>query len=148
MAAARRAPAGRAGEGEEARDVLAAEEFGVPAPDTRLHREEAHDVLAAEEFAVPAPVPGLRGEGAHDVLAAEEFAVPAPSLHSGPVLLPDDPTGIPEPHDVLAAEEFAMPAPPPSSRARAGGRPQAPRTGLVVLGAGVVLVLRRALHRR
>jgi hypothetical protein len=148
MAAARRAAAGRAGEGEEARDVLAAEEFGVPAADPRLHREEAHDVLAAEEFAVPAPVPGLRGHGAHDVLAAEEFAVPAPSLHSGPVLLPDDPTGIPEPHDVLAAEEFAMPAPPPSSCARAGERPRAPRTGFVVLGAAVVLALRRALRRR
>jgi hypothetical protein len=150
MAAARRAAAGRAGDGDEARDVLAAEEFGVPAADPGLHREEAYDVLAAEEFGVPAPVPGLRGEEAHDVLAAEEFAVPAPSLHSGPVLLPDDPTGIPEPHDVLAAEEFAMPAPPPpSSPARAEGeRPRAPRAGVVVLGAALVLVTRRALRRR
>ena len=51
---------------------------------------------------------------AHDVLAAEAFAMPAPdpSLHHGPVLLPEDPTGIEEPHDVLAAEEFAMPALP------------------------------------
>jgi hypothetical protein len=50
---------------------------------------------------------------AKDVLAAEAFAVPAPdpSLTHGPVVLPDDPTGIDEPHDVLAAEEFAMPAP-------------------------------------
>jgi len=48
----------------------------------------------------------------HDILAAEAFALPAPdpSLHHGPVVLPDDPTGISEPHDVLAAEEFAMPA--------------------------------------
>jgi hypothetical protein len=49
---------------------------------------------------------------AHDVLAAEEFAMPSPdpTIHHGPVMLPNDPTGIVEPHDVLAAEEFAMPA--------------------------------------
>src|SRR2546421_10168783 len=58
-------------------------------------------------------------EPARDVLAAEAFAVPAadPDLHHGPVVPPDDPTGIAEPHDVLAAEEFAMPA----SRAPASG---------------------------
>jgi hypothetical protein len=52
-------------------------------------------------------------QAAHDVLAAEAFAMPAadPSLHHGPVVPPDDPTGIAEPHDVLAAEEFPMPAP-------------------------------------
>jgi hypothetical protein len=51
-------------------------------------------------------------EPAHDVLAADEFAMPAadPRLRHGPVVLPDDPSGIAEPHDVLAAEEFAMPA--------------------------------------
>jgi hypothetical protein len=66
---------------EPAHDVLAAEEFGVPAPDPDLHSsaEEAHDVLAAEEFAMPAPDPVLHvlHEPAHDVLAAEEFALPA-----------------------------------------------------------------------
>ncbi len=47
------------------------------------------DVLAAEEFVVPAPDPALRpeqldlppdlvGEEPRDVLAAEEFAMPAP----------------------------------------------------------------------
>lgn len=47
-------------------DVLAAEEFGVPAPDPALRPEdldlpedlvggEERDVLAAEEFAMPAP---------------------------------------------------------------------------------------------
>jgi hypothetical protein len=53
-----------------ARDVLAAEEFGVPAPDPSLHHgpitlpddptgiAEPHDVLAAEEFALPAPPHG------------------------------------------------------------------------------------------
>ena len=52
---------------ERAHDVLAAEEFGVPAPDPALHHgpvklpsdptgiAEPHDVLAAEEFALPAP---------------------------------------------------------------------------------------------
>jgi MYXO-CTERM domain-containing protein len=53
---------------DDAHDVLAAEEFGVPAPDPDLHHHgpvslpedptgiaEPHDVLAAEEFALPAP---------------------------------------------------------------------------------------------
>ena len=74
--------------------------------------DKAHDVLAAEEFGMPARDPALHREAAHDVLAAEEFGMPAgdPALHHGPVTLPSDPTGIAEPHDVLAAEEFAMPA--------------------------------------
>ena len=65
-------------------------------------------------------------EPAHDVLAAEAFAMPAPDprLHHGPVVLPDDPTGIAEPHDVLAAEEFAMPSAWPSS---GSGAPDAAR---------------------
>ena len=93
-------------------DVLAAEEFVVPAPDPGLHAEDPHDVLAAEEFVVPAPDPDLHAEAPHDVLAAEEFEVGSadPALHHGPLTLPDDPTGIAEPHDVLAAEEFAVPA--------------------------------------
>ncbi|MDE3131984.1 MAG: hypothetical protein KGL16_12610 [Acidobacteriota bacterium] len=51
---------------EAATDVLAAEEFGVPAPDPAFRPEdldlptdlvggEQRDVLAAEEFAMPAP---------------------------------------------------------------------------------------------
>ena len=59
--------------GEPAHDVLAAEEFGVPAPDPSLHHGpitlpedpsgivEPHDVMAAEEFAMPAPEPGRYG---------------------------------------------------------------------------------------
>jgi hypothetical protein len=51
--------------------------------------EPAHDVLAAEEFGVPAPDPSLRHAPVtlpadptgiaepHDVLAAEEFAIPS-----------------------------------------------------------------------
>jgi hypothetical protein len=59
-------------------------------PVTKAPGEEpAHDVLAAEEFAVPAPDPALRPDPIalpddptgiaepHDVLAAEEFAMPA-----------------------------------------------------------------------
>jgi hypothetical protein len=61
----------------EPHDVLAAEEFVVPAPDPELHGDGPHDVLAAEEFVVPAPDPGLHVDQPHDVLAAEEFAVPA-----------------------------------------------------------------------
>jgi hypothetical protein len=53
----------------------------------------AHDVLAAEEFAVPAPDPSIRHPPVvlpddpsgiaepHDVLAAEEFALPASPPH-------------------------------------------------------------------
>ncbi len=63
---------GKAPSEEPAHDILAAEEFGVPAPDPGLHHgpvtlpddptgiAEPHDVLAAEEFALPAP----RGGGA------------------------------------------------------------------------------------
>jgi hypothetical protein len=55
---------------ERPHDVLAAEEFGMPARDGALRHEpvklpdepypaaEAHDVLAAEEFAMPAGRPG------------------------------------------------------------------------------------------
>ena len=55
---------------DAAHDILAAEEFGMPAPDPVLHHgpvtlpadptgiAEPHDVLAAEEFAMPAPRPG------------------------------------------------------------------------------------------
>jgi hypothetical protein len=59
----------------------------------------AHDVLAAEEFAVPAPDPSIGHPPVvlpddpsgiaepHDVLAAEEFALPASPPHpSGPVV--------------------------------------------------------------
>jgi len=88
---------------------------------------------------------------AHDILAAEAFSVPAadPDLHHGPVVLPEDPSGIVEAHDVLAAEEFAMPAPP-----------HHPETGLVrhtpaanrlvQAGAAVALglMLLRVLRRR
>jgi len=56
----------------------------------RSEKEKAHDVLAAEEFAMPAADPTLRHRPIelpddpsgivepHDVLAAEEFAMPAP----------------------------------------------------------------------
>lgn len=54
-------------------DVLAAEQFAMPAPQAAWHAEpplqlppepnasdEPHDVLAAEEFAMPAPPPHVR----------------------------------------------------------------------------------------
>ena len=59
-------------------------------------QDSVHDVLAAEEFGVPAPDPGLRHgpvtlpadptgiAEAHDVLAAEEFAIPAYRGAGGP----------------------------------------------------------------
>ncbi|HET8978980.1 MAG TPA: hypothetical protein VFN87_12535 [Solirubrobacteraceae bacterium] len=104
---------------DEPHDVLAAEEFGMPAPDPALHRDEPHDVLAAEEFVVPAPDPGL---------------------HHGPVRLPSDPTGIAEPHDVLAAEEFAMPAPRPGAHAPHTAQRGRSRAALLVAGALGALV--------
>jgi hypothetical protein len=54
---------------DEAHDVLAAEEFGMPARDERFPPDptgnpEAHDVLAAEEFAMPtATGPAAEGSG-------------------------------------------------------------------------------------
>jgi hypothetical protein len=78
-----------------------------------MNDERPHDILAAEEFTVPAADPALHVEPAHDVLAAEEFIVPAgdPALHHAPVVVPDAPFSAGDPpHDVLAAEEFAMPA--------------------------------------
>jgi hypothetical protein len=56
--------------------------------------ELAHDVLAAEEFALPAPDPSIGHPVVlpedpsgitepHDVLAAEEFALPAMPPHPG-----------------------------------------------------------------
>jgi len=44
--------------------------------------EEPHDILAAEEFGIPAREGGIPGDPTgirepHDVLAAEEFAMPA-----------------------------------------------------------------------
>ncbi len=92
-------------------------------------------------------------EQAHDVLAAEAFAMPAadPDLHHhGPVLLPEDPTGIPVPHDVLAAEEFPMPAP---RHGEGGGgravsrRPFPAPVGVAATAGGLLLLLRR-LRRR
>jgi hypothetical protein len=109
----------------------------------------AHDVLAAEEFGVPAPDPVLHetSQPAHDVLAAEEFEVGSgdPALHHGPLRLPDDPSGIAEPHDVLAAEEFAVPAGP-----AAGSASGTSKVGLISrvggalgLGALVTMLVRR-----
>jgi hypothetical protein len=106
----------------------------MPESDTPA-RDSARDVL---------------GDSARDVLAAEAFAVPAPdpSLTHGPVVLPDDPTGIAEPHDVLAAEEFAMPAvakpPEGASLARRAGSAWPVALALAVL----VLVWLRARHGR
>jgi hypothetical protein len=51
---------------EPPKDVLAAEEFGVPAPDP---------AFAPENLNLPSD---LVGEEPRDVLAAEEFAMPAP----------------------------------------------------------------------
>jgi hypothetical protein len=114
------------------------------------HDDTAHDVLAAEEFGMPAPDPALHPDPAHDVLAAEEFGMPAPdpALHPGPVTLPSDPTGIAEPHDVLAAEEFAMPAP------RGSGPPGAPtalrrgRSALVAAALGLIATFLLRKRRR
>jgi hypothetical protein len=101
------------------------------------------------------PASASRAEGseeaAHDILAAEAFAVPAPdpTLHHGPIVVPEDPTGIAEPHDILAAEEFPMPAP----------RDPVPRSGVlrpekashrvgIAAAAGLLTLLARRLLRR
>jgi hypothetical protein len=137
-----------------ATDVLAAEEFGVPAPDPVFHlrSEPASDVLAAEEFGVPAPDPVFRDQVGPptDVLAAEEFGVPAPdpAFRHETLSLPEDLVGD-EPRDVLVAEEFAMPAP---DEARVSPHPVSRRglpiarvlaLALPVVSAGVYLRRRR-----
>jgi hypothetical protein len=89
-------------------------------------------------------------EPAHDVLAAEAFGVPAPDpvLHHGPVVLPEDPSGIEEPHDVLAAEEFAMPAPAPGSRLiNLRTESRAPTLAIAAVAALLGVLLLRALRR-
>jgi MYXO-CTERM domain-containing protein len=58
-------------ETEEPHDILAAEEFGIPARENSIPSDptgirEPHDVLAAEEFAMPAgaePHPSEGGPG-------------------------------------------------------------------------------------
>jgi hypothetical protein len=94
---------------------------------------------------MPETHPPRSEEPAHDILAAEAFAMPAPdpTIHHGPVLLPDDPTGIEEPHDVLAAEEFPMPAPMAGPLVRP--RKASHRVGLV---AAVALLLLVVIRRR
>jgi hypothetical protein len=62
----------------------------VPPPEIPASSEPPHDVLAAEEFALPAPDPDLHHQDPvqlpddpagivepHDILAAEEFPIPA-----------------------------------------------------------------------
>ncbi|HET9104952.1 MAG TPA: hypothetical protein VFN55_16495 [Solirubrobacteraceae bacterium] len=135
---------------EKAHDVLAAEEFELPAPDPRLHSEAPHDILAAEEFELPYVDPSLHSDPPHDILAAEEFELPAPdpNLHHGPFTPPGDPSGIAEPHDVLAADEFAVPAGPPTPSSRSSSVADEPRRTLLILGAlALVALLRRRRHR-
>jgi hypothetical protein len=121
------------------------------APSHKHDDDEAHDVLAAEEFGVPAIDPRLHEAKPHDILAAEEYGVPAPdpAIHHGPVALPDDPTGIAEAHDVLAAEEFALPVGrhPAPVDAPSGARRALPG-GLLVAGALALVVALRARRRR
>jgi hypothetical protein len=62
-----REPEGAASAEDPAHDVLAAEEFAVPAPDPDLHH---HDPVR-----LPADPTGIAEP--HDVLAAEEFPIPA-----------------------------------------------------------------------
>lgn len=98
-------------------------------------------------MAEPQPRPSESSEPAHDVLAAEAFAVPAPDpeLRHGPLELPEDPTGIPEPHDILAAEEFPMPSPRRRTAATKAARARTARRSLIAVGIGL---LARAIARR
>src|SRR6266513_5411301 len=88
------------------------------------------------EGGVPADPSGI--DEPHDVLAAEEFAMPTRDDR-----FPTDPSGIQEPHDVLAAEEFAMPAPGSDASGRRGRFEPRAWLPLVLVGAAVVVLLRR-----
>ena len=66
------------------------QEKPAPGPEDPSGIEEPHDVLAAEEFAMPArsagdiPPDPTGIQEPHDVLAAEEFAMPTAGVdHSG-----------------------------------------------------------------
>lgn len=87
-------------------------------------------------------------EPAHDVLAADEFAMPAadPRLRHGPVVLPEDPSGIAEPHDVLAAEEFAMPAGIGVPAQRSPAQRRWSRVGATAVVLALVGLRRRLKH--
>lgn len=118
----------------------------------RAGRDRPHDILAAEEFGVPAPDPNLHADEPHDVLAAEEFEVGTaePALRHGPPQLPDDPRGSTEPHDILAAEEFPVPA---GHRDHSHDKPDGaalpgPGTRLVLVLAGLSLAAAIVLRRR
>jgi hypothetical protein len=69
-------------------DVLAAEQFAMPAPEAAWHRERPlelppephasdrpHDVLAAEEFAMPAPPPHVSFESPPTVPGASDEVI-------------------------------------------------------------------------
>ncbi|HWE59547.1 MAG TPA: hypothetical protein VG228_07610 [Solirubrobacteraceae bacterium] len=112
----------------------------------------ATDVLAAEEFGVPAPDPAFRSRvgPATDVLAAEEFGVPAPDPAFRPedLMLPADLVGS-EARDVLAAEEFAMPAPDEARvRPRAVVHRGLPVVGVAVINMALLLAAAWLLRRR
>ncbi len=118
----------------------------------RVVRDQPHDILAAEEFGVPAPYPDLHPDEPHDVLAAEEFEMGAadPALHHGPLQVPDDPSGSTEPHDVLAAEEFPVPAGHRGHRPDKRDRVAMPGPGarLAVILAGLSVTAAIVLRRR
>jgi MYXO-CTERM domain-containing protein len=69
-------------ETEEPHDILAAEEFGIPAreggiPSDPTGIREPHDVLAAEEFAMPAGAEPHPSEGGPGVRAFLPLALAA-----------------------------------------------------------------------
>jgi hypothetical protein len=111
-----------------ARDVLAAEEFGMGTADPRLHEQSPHDVLAADEFEVGTGDPAL-GRGSFDV-------PDSPSAGAGP------------PREVLAADAFAVPAGRAPLRAHAGATVGSRRGRLLALGAAAAFVVVRRLRRR
>jgi hypothetical protein len=72
----------------EPHDVLAAEQFAMPAPQAAWHAapppalppepnasDQPHDVLAAEEFAMPAPPPHVSFESAPMVYGATDDVI-------------------------------------------------------------------------
>jgi hypothetical protein len=74
---------------EPAHDILAAEAFGVPAPDPELNHppvvlpsdptgiQEPHDILAAEEFAMPAVKPHTDDPSARRARARRRLTIGA-----------------------------------------------------------------------
>ncbi len=103
--------------------------------------DEPHDVLAAEQFAMPAPEAAVHdhplelppepnaSEKPHDVLAAEQFAMPAPPPHVAFEHASSRPAPRPRRRHLLAAGAAVLAAAAALARRRSRSVPRSHRDG-------------------